>query len=86
MTTITAVEISAACDELTRLQDRNAKLEAVVRSIANMWPDPDCSPNIFEVSGINDGRSRALIAGYAVQYARQCLGMPYHSFPAAVAV
>ncbi len=47
---------------------------AALHSIATLWP-LDTTAKISEVNGINDGRSRAIIAEYAVNIAREALGL-----------
>ena len=50
------------------------ELEKALQSIANLWPI-ETSAKIGSVSGINDGRSRAIIAASAVTIARKTLGI-----------
>jgi hypothetical protein len=49
-------------------------LEKALRSIATLWPI-ETSAKIGSVSGINDGRSRAILAESAVNIARKALGI-----------
>jgi hypothetical protein len=51
-----------------------AELEKALQSIANLWP-VETSAKISSVSGINDGRSRAILAESAVTIARNALGI-----------
>jgi TolA-binding protein len=50
------------------------RLEKALQSIANLWPI-ETSAKIANVSGINDGKSRAIIAEGAVTIARKALGI-----------
>lgn len=48
--------------------------EKALRDIANLWPIDTCA-KIGDVFGINDGKSRAIIAEGAVSIARKALGI-----------
>lgn len=50
------------------------KYRKALSSIANLWPIEN-SAKIGSVSGINDGKSRAIIAEDAVSIARKALGI-----------
>ena len=50
------------------------ELEKALRSIATLWPI-ETSAKIGSVSGINDGKSRAILAEGAVTIARKALGI-----------
>ena len=62
------------------LDDYNGKSETIRRytnalhNIAELWP-LETSAKIASVSGINDGKSRAIIAEGAVTIARKALGI-----------
>jgi hypothetical protein len=53
---------------------REETLEKALQSIANLWPI-ETTAKINSVSGINDGKSRAIIAEGAVTIARKALGI-----------
>ncbi|CAN5951017.1 unnamed protein product [Sphagnum jensenii] len=50
------------------------ELEQALRDIANLWPI-GTSAKIMDVAGVNDGKSRAIIAATAVTIARKALGI-----------
>jgi hypothetical protein len=50
------------------------KYKRALESIASLWPEPPNCADINEVNGINDGRSRAIIASAAIEIARKALG------------
>ncbi len=75
MTAVTEKDISALCDTAANAQDRVTELEKILHRIANIWPLETTAP-ISECNGINDGRSRAIIAEAAVNAARRALNLP----------
>jgi hypothetical protein len=50
------------------------KYKKALELIASLWPEPPNCADINEVNGINDGRSRAIIASAAIEIARKALG------------
>jgi hypothetical protein len=75
MVVVTEKDISSLCDTAAKAQDRVIELEKVLRSIASLWPLETCA-KIGSVVGVNDGRSRAIIAESAINSARRVLNLP----------
>lgn len=44
-----------------------------LRNISALWPEPPNCADIMSVNGINDGRSRAIIADSAIRLARSAI-------------
>jgi hypothetical protein len=58
------------------------KLEKALQFIAHLWPDPDyCAELVPEWIGINAGRMRADVLWYALNKAREALGLPTYPRP-----
>jgi hypothetical protein len=49
------------------------KYKRALEHISALWPEPPNCADINEVNGINDGRSRAIIASAAITIAREAL-------------
>lgn len=49
------------------------KMFKALQKISSLWPEPPNCADIMSVSGINDGRSRAIIADAAIMIARSTL-------------
>jgi hypothetical protein len=58
----------------------HAYLTKTLKAIASLWPE-NTSADILSVSGINDGRSRAILADAAVNLARQALATIHKHTP-----
>jgi hypothetical protein len=61
---------------------REETLEKALQFIARLWPDPGmCSELVPEWVGPNDGRMRADNLWYALNAAREALGLPQYPQP-----
>jgi hypothetical protein len=61
---------------------REETLEKALKFIASLWPDPDyCAELVPEWVGPNDGRMRADMLWYALNKAREALGLPTYPRP-----
>jgi len=69
----TAEELTLIAKQIAKLQrDRDALLDAC-RQISTLWPEPPNCADILSIGGINDGRSRAIIADTAIKLAREAV-------------
>ena len=60
----------------------NEEMEAALKSIAALWPDPDCAAELVpEWVGPNDGRLRADTLFYALNTARKAINLPTYPEP-----
>jgi hypothetical protein len=66
--------IEVSLDDYNGKTDRIRQLKNALRNIAELWPI-ETSAKIGSVSGINDGKSRAIIAEGAVTIPRKALGI-----------
>jgi hypothetical protein len=69
-----------ALEALTQRVTKHERYEMALRAIAALWPEPPDCAEILLVSGINDGRSRALIADEAIRIARKAIGRPCEEY------
>ena len=54
------------------MRDRDALLDACLQ-ISALWPEPPNCADILSIGGINDGRSRVIIAETAIRLAREAV-------------
>jgi len=59
--------------EYENIMADNKRMKKALISISSLWPEPPFCADIMQVSGINDGRSRAIIADAAITIAREGL-------------
>ena len=75
-----AVEANANADMIVLAVNSYEAREALLRDLTNslenisaLWPAPPNCADIMKVNGINDGKSRAIIADAAIKIARAAL-------------
>lgn len=61
-------------EELKRVRAVN-EMYGALKSISELWPEPPNCADIMAVNGVNDGKSRAIIADAAIKIARKALAL-----------